>query len=137
MATAESDSRRLRILLVDDNAACCRALAKVLEFKGFAVTAVVAGTPALDALRHEPPPDFVLTDLLLPDMDGRDVARVARSLQPKPYVALITGWTIEPDLSDPARWDVDHVFLKPLKVDDLLSKLAEISRQTGRPESAA
>jgi CheY-like chemotaxis protein len=135
MATAEPGSRRLRILLVDDNAPGRRALAKVLEAKGFAVTPVADGTSAIDALQQGSPPEFVLTDLLLPDIDGREVARVAGSLEPKPYVALITGWTIDPDLKDPAHWGVDHVFLKPLRIDDLLSKLAEIIASAGGAES--
>jgi CheY-like chemotaxis protein len=131
MATAESGIRRRHILVVDDNAPGRRALAKVLEAKGFAVTAVADGTSALDAMKRKPPPDFVLTDLLLPDIDGREVARAARALEPRPYTVLITGWTIEPDLQDPARWNVDHVFLKPLRIDDLLAKLAEAGGAPG------
>jgi CheY-like chemotaxis protein len=137
MATADSGSRRLRVLLVDDNASGLRALAKVLEAKGFAVTAVADGASALDALRQTPPPDFVLTDLILPDIDGKEVARAARALQPRPYVAMITGWTIEPELKDPSHWQVDHVFLKPLRVDDLLATLAEITGEPSGPESAS
>jgi two-component system, OmpR family, KDP operon response regulator KdpE len=136
MATAKSGIRRLRILLVDDNAPGRRALAKVLEAKGFDVTAVADGTSALADMRQSPVPDFVLTDLLLPDIDGREVARAACALVPRPFVALITGWSIEPDLQDPARWDVDHVFLKPLRIDDLLAKLAEITDQGGNTRSA-
>jgi CheY-like chemotaxis protein len=116
----------LRILIVDDNVASLQALAKVLESSGYDVVAASTGCKAIESLKMEPPPDFVLTDMVIPDLDGREIARAARSLPKAPYVALITGWTVEPDLDDPARWGVDHVFLKPLKVADLLSKLEQV-----------
>ena len=71
-----------RILLVDDNEASQRGLARFLEAEGYAVTLAFDGTSALEALEAGPPPDFVLTDLRLPDLDGREVARPARRLVP-------------------------------------------------------
>jgi len=127
---------RPRLLLVDDNAPGRRALAKMLEAKGYAVTAVADGVSALQAIRSAPYPQFILTDLLLPDIDGREVARSAQELDPKPYVALITGWTIEADMQDPQQWGVDHIFLKPLRIDELLAKLSEVQRSIGESKPA-
>ena len=51
-------------------------LARLLEAWGFEVTVKHDGTSALRALDLDPAPDFVLTDWLLPDLDGREIARI-------------------------------------------------------------
>lgn len=134
MATADSRTSDagppIRILLVDDNAPGRRALAKMLESQGYQVTAVADGTSALAELGQEPPPQFVLTDLILPDVDGSEVAQAAKLLVPAPYVALITGWSLETDKQQAKDFGVDHVFLKPLPVAELLAKLREVTDRT-------
>ncbi|SIN97316.1 two-component system, cell cycle response regulator CpdR [Singulisphaera sp. GP187] len=115
-----------RILLVEDNDAASKGLSKFLIAMGYEVHVVIDGTSALEALRTSPPPDFVLTDLRLPDLDGREVALRARQLVPAPRIALITGWDLERDLRDKASWGIDWVFTKPLDVNELLLKLREV-----------
>lgn len=115
--------RRPRVLLVDDHDLGRRTLARLLEALGFDVTSVVDGTSALEALRTAPEPDYVLTDVRLPDFDGREVVHAARQLVPTPRIALITGWDIEP--GEPDRIGVDWVFLKPVNIQDLVAKLQE------------
>ena len=72
-------------------------------------------------------------DLLLPDVDGREIARLERKLADAqgPIVIMITGWDFGPDLPDAEHWGVDHVFLKPLNVAELVAAL-----ETMRPHSA-
>src|SRR5260370_36349251 len=77
---ASAPGARPRILLVEDNQAAGRGLARLLETEGFAVTTVQNGTAALTSLNAGPPPHFLLTDLQLPDLDGRDLARTMRKL---------------------------------------------------------
>ena len=117
-----------RLLLVDDNAEGRRALARLLELYGYDVTAVGDGAAAVEALRTYPPPDIVLTDLFLPDADGRDIARQARSLSPSPTVVLITGWDFEGEGMTSQAAGVDLMFLKPLNVGELVSKVNEFQR---------
>jgi CheY-like chemotaxis protein len=77
-------TRRGRILLVEDNEAASRGLARLLEAQGFEVTTVSDGESALRALDASPPPDVLLTDMQLPDLDGRELALHARQLAPSP-----------------------------------------------------
>jgi CheY-like chemotaxis protein len=116
---------RRRLLLVDDNAEGRRALARLLELYGYEVTAVAEGTSALEILRRSPPPDVLLTDLFLPDLDGRDIAREARRIAPSTTIVMITGWDFGADV--PSREDagVDFLFLKPVNVGELVTKLKE------------
>jgi CheY-like chemotaxis protein len=117
----------LRILLVEDNDAASKGLSKILAALGYEVTVVLDGCSGLEALRRGPAPDILLTDLRLPDLDGREVARAARQLVPPPRIALITGWDLDPDLRNNASWGIDWVFPKPLDVNSLLAKLSEWS----------
>jgi DNA-binding response OmpR family regulator len=116
---------RRRVLLVEDNDAASRGLARLLEACGFEVTVTHDGTSALRMLETAPPPDFVLTDLRLPDLDGREIAQHARRLVPPPRIALITGWDIDDDLSAYESCGIDWVFPKPLDMPSLIARLRE------------
>lgn len=116
---------RTRILLVEDNDAASRGLAKILLTLGYEVAVVNDGTAALSFLQEPPPPHFVLTDLRLPDLDGREVSRFASQLDPRPRIALITGWDLEAEPQETLAWGIDWIFSKPLNLNDLISKLRE------------
>jgi CheY-like chemotaxis protein len=114
-----------RILLVEDNDAASQGLARLLEAWGFNVIVTHDGTSALRVLESSPPPDFVLTDLLLPDVDGREIARLAHSLEPAPRIALITGWDIDPEHEDYQSCGIDWIFPKPVDAASLITHLRE------------
>jgi CheY-like chemotaxis protein len=114
-----------RVLLVEDNEAAGKGLAKLLQAQGFEVTTVRDGAAALALLASGAPPDVLLTDMQLPDIDGREVARQARLLVPPPRTVLITGWDIEPEHDDTASWGIDWVLTKPVDINELLEKLAQ------------
>jgi CheY-like chemotaxis protein len=117
--------RPLRILLVDDSPEGRGALTRLLTLKGFEVLAVGDGASALEALRAGAPPDVVLTDLLLPDIDGQQVGWHARQLAPSARVVLITGWDVDLPSQDPQRGGFDRVFLKPLDTRELETYLLD------------
>ncbi|WP_422931039.1 response regulator [Singulisphaera sp. PoT] len=114
-----------KILLVEDNDAASKGLAKILRVLGYDVTTVLDGASALKVLRSTPPPDFLLTDLRLPDFDGREIARFASQLQNPPKVALITGWDIADEPGDIGDWGIDWLFPKPLNIHELVATLRE------------
>ena len=116
---------RPRVLLVEDNSAASRGLARLLEAQGYDVCAVCDGASALAALRESPAPDFLLTDLQLPDHDGFEIARQASQLDRPPRVALISGWDVEHLNRESRRLGIEWVFPKPLNVQELFEKLRE------------
>ena len=68
------------ILVVDDNPAVARMMARLLESKGYHALLAPDGPAALDAVRNSSPPvDLVLLDMMMPDMDGLEVLRRLRS----------------------------------------------------------
>ena len=127
ISTLKPTSRpRRRLLLVDDNAEGRRALARLLELYGYEVTAVADGASALEILRRTPPPDVLLTDLFLPDLDGRDIARQSRVIAPATTIVMITGWDFGTDAPSCEDAGVDLLFLKPVNVTELVTKLKEL-----------
>jgi DNA-binding response OmpR family regulator len=118
---------RGRILLVEDNPAASKGLARLLETQGFEVTTAVDGASALVVLRAGKPLDFLLTDMQLPDIDGRDLARLALPLVPGLRIGLITGWDLELTPDDPSTLAIDWVMTKPVNLDDLVARLRQPS----------
>ncbi len=114
---------RSRILLVDDHDVGRRSLARLLDALGFDVTSAADGASALEALEAGPEFDYLLTDVRLPDLDGREIVQVARQRKPRPMIALITGWDIDPSECD--RLGIDYLFLKPVDIQELVTKLQQ------------
>ncbi len=112
--------RPLRVLLVEDNVDARLALARYLEL--FGIEVVLAGdradvTTALDAPERL---DVVVTDLMLPDVDGREIADRARKRDPAPLTILITGWDQALGKADCAAHGIHHLLYKPLDLPALI-----------------
>ena len=72
------------------------------------------------------PIDVLITDLGMPDLNGWEVARAAKSLHPLLPVILVTGWGSEVARDAPDSRAVDRVLGKPVPLQDLLDAIAEI-----------
>ena len=115
------------ILLVDDDPEVSEVLGLTLEQLGHRVTGVTSGKQALSAFEKNDY-DLVITDLGMPDVSGREVARVVKEIKPETPVLLITGWGVQLDLGElPA---VDGVIAKPFSKDALSIQVAELLTAT-------
>ena len=84
---------RLRVLVVDDDPLLIQSLRDVMEGEGHEVTSAAGGQQALDLLRADGRRfDAVVTDLGMPHVDGRAVARATKAVSPETRVILLTGW---------------------------------------------
>ena len=84
------NGRAVRILIVEDQAAQMRALCDALAHKGFATDGASSGPQALQLLeRHDF--DLMLTDLMMPGMDGIELLRAAVALRPQLVGIVMTG----------------------------------------------
>jgi len=75
------------ILVVDDDAYVCLSLQALLEEEGYRVRTAGSGIEGLRLLQEEPP-DLVILDLLMPDMDGLEVCRRIREVSTVPVLML-------------------------------------------------
>ena len=81
----------IRILLAEDERGMREYLTRALERAGYAVTAVDRGTEAVPLLEAERF-DLLLTDIVMPEMDGIELAQRAADIAPDMRVMFITGF---------------------------------------------
>lgn len=112
-----------RILIVDDDASLRRSLAEQLERHGeFASVHCEDAAAALASLRREPF-DAVLLDVILPDMDGRELCRLIRRAGVVAPIILLAGEDIQVDCRMRAEIGATDCIAKPLRLGILLACL--------------
>src|SRR4029079_6239138 len=82
--------RKKRILAIDDEPAMTEWLKILLEHAGYEVKTALIGTRGEELFKAWGP-DAVVTDMVLPDMDGRELVLMRKQLNPKSEVIVITG----------------------------------------------
>src|SRR5689334_6705527 len=85
-----SASSKLKIVIADDEALVGMTLKEIFEDQGFEVTTVADGIAALDAVRATRP-DILLTDVMMPKMNGIEVAKAINRFLPHCRVILLSG----------------------------------------------
>jgi two-component system KDP operon response regulator KdpE len=117
-----------RILVVDDEPQLLRAMQINLRAEGYAVSVAPNGTDALH-LAASNPPDVLVLDLGLPDIDGVDVIRGIRGWSDLPIVVLSArqGSTDKVEALDAGA---DDYVTKPFGLDELLARLRAVERRS-------
>ena len=111
-----------KILLAEDDNDMRRFLVKALEKAGYKVLSYDNGASAYDRLREEPF-SLLLTDIVMPEMDGIELARRATELDPDLKVMFITGFAavaLNPDSKAPKD---AKVLSKPFHLRDLVDEV--------------
>jgi PAS domain S-box-containing protein len=120
----------LRILLVDDDPLLLKSLRDILESDGHSVKTADGGQAGIDeflaACARAEPFAAVITDLGMPNVDGRAVASVIRAAAPTTPVVLLTGWG-QGLQGDKMPEYVDRVLNKPPRLAELRAALADIA----------
>ncbi len=115
-----------KVLVVDDEQVIADTLAKILELNGYDASAVYTGTAAVESARALRP-DLIISDVIMPDMDGIEAAINIRGFLPNCKILLFSGQAATADLLENAR-SRGHEFEilgKPVHPSDLLTKLRE------------
>src|SRR5689334_15693825 len=109
------------IFIVDDEYSIVEALTDLLVDEGYLVASAGNGRDALTAM-SEHPPDLVLTDLMMPAMDGRQLVRHMRldEVLRRIPIILMSAASLP---SGPEEWPEIPVYRKPFEIDDLLAEL--------------
>ena len=121
----------LRILLAEDEEAMRTYLSRALENAGYSVVAVDRGTAALPLLQTERF-DLLLSDIIMPEMDGIELAQRCAEISPETKVMFITGFaavTLKASQEAPQA----KVLSKPFHLRDLV---LEVDRVFGLPSTA-
>lgn len=127
----------MKILILDDNPDTLRSLELVLQHGGFEATAALSGKEAL-ALQNAAPADVLITDILMPDVDGMEIIDEFRSRWPQVRIIAISGGgeMVKGDyLSVATQIGADVTLRKPVDPEKLLQLLADLAKAA--PSSAS
>ncbi len=134
--TLSLDGRR--ILVVDDDSAVRESIAEILRAEGSAVAEVSNGREAIERLRKERF-DLVLSDVVMPEMDGYELFQAARREAPETPVVLMTAFYYDQDhvIKRSRLEGLDGViFKKPVNPERLVKTLAELITRV-RPDPSS
>jgi CheY-like chemotaxis protein len=113
-----------KVLVADDEKVIADTLAIILNQNGYDATAVYTGTAAVERARSTRP-DLIISDVIMPDMNGIDAAIKIRSFLPGCKILLFSGQAATADLLEDARkrGHEFEILAKPVHPQDLLQKL--------------
>ena len=110
------------ILLIDDEQVLLEAVSDDLKESGYVVTTAVSGEEGLksfEMIQH----DLVIIDLKMESVDGLEVSRKVKELNPETPVMILTGYGSMETAIEALRLDLDDYVLKPVNRDDLFEKI--------------
>ncbi|MGH8793937.1 MAG: response regulator [Stackebrandtia sp.] len=120
----------LRVLVVDDDAALSDVVAGYLRREGFQVEYAADGAAGLKQALASPP-DLVVLDLMLPDMDGLEVCRRLRQVTSVP-VMMLTALDAEHDRIAGLETGADDYLAKPFSPRELAARVRAVLRRSSR-----
>jgi two-component system cell cycle sensor histidine kinase/response regulator CckA len=102
-----------RILVVDDDAHMCEYVARVMEGAGYRVTTAPHAAGAIETVAAQGPPDLLLTDLKMPQMNGDELAARLRQSTPDLKVLYLTGFSQALFSTRTQLWEGEAFLEKP------------------------
>ncbi|HHF3166715.1 TPA: response regulator transcription factor [Vibrio diabolicus] len=118
-----------RVLIVDDDVPLCELLEAVLQEEGYIVSSVHCGESALQYM-EKTPVDLVLLDVMLPNLNGMQVARRICQRFATP-ILMLTALNDENSMLDGYQAGADQYIGKPFNVAELLIRIKAILRRVG------
>jgi len=124
----EAQSKRRKILVVDDEERMVRFIRLNLEHDGFIVAEAFTGKQALQKLR-DVTPDLILLDVMMPDLDGFEVLEMVREISNVPVI-MLTAKGEEEDRVRGLEKGADDYVSKPFSPRELVSRIKAVLRRT-------
>jgi len=115
-----------RILLVDDEKVAVDAIQPILENLGYQVNARTSSIEALEAFRNNPATyDLVITDMTMPNMTGKDLAKELMTIRPDIPIILCTGFSEKIDEDKAKEMGISFV-MKPIVIRDITNTIRQV-----------
>jgi DNA-binding NtrC family response regulator len=115
---------RIRLLLVDDETGFANVLSKRISRRNIEVTTACSGSEAIQALRGREF-DVVVLDLKMEDMNGLEVLKILRIMDPKLAVIMLTGHGSAGAAHEGLKLGAYDYLTKPCELEELLKKIKE------------
>lgn len=118
----------LKILIAEDDRELCQLFSHVLTKNGYAVKGVSNGQEALDALDGEYY-DLIISDIMMPVMDGYELVRQLREAGDKVPVLMITAKDAFDDMRVGFQSGTDDYMVKPVNVNEMVLRVGALLRR--------
>jgi two-component system OmpR family response regulator len=132
MATTATEEP-VRVLVVDDEPNIVDVISMALRFEGFAVESAGTGADAIAAVAASKPQVIVL-DVMLPDIDGFEVARRLASARTGVPIVFLTARDATEDVVHGLTLGGDDYVTKPFSLEELVARIRTILRRSGLTE---
>jgi DNA-binding response OmpR family regulator len=118
----QPSTKRMRLLLVDDEESYVNVLSKRMTKRNFEVSSALSGAQAIRILRKQ---DFdaVVLDLKMEDMDGIEVLKILKTMAPELPVIMLTGHGSETAAREGITFGAFDYLTKPCDLDELIGKI--------------
>ena len=126
----------LRTLIVEDEAFVQDLLRKVLAKQGYDVSTASDGDEAIQLLKAQPH-DLIITDVVMPRVEGFDLLRWVKLNQPNTKVIVLTGFARRHSISDFLLYGADDYLSKPFLVPELLAAVHRAVGSAGPSSGSA
>ena len=126
----------LKILFVDDEEDFVRTLAERMQLRNLGGEVALSGQQALDLLAADPP-DVMVLDLRMPDIDGLEVLRRVKATCPGVAVIIMTGHGSEQDEEEALRLGAAAYLRKPADIGELMQAVRAAVPRTGSAAAAS
>jgi DNA-binding NtrC family response regulator len=131
MSAMEKDQADIiNVLLVDDEIGYVNVLANRLSKRSILATKAFSGTEAIQAMRKQDF-DVVVLDLKMEDMDGIEVLKILKKLDPRIAVIMLTGHGSEEAAREGLKEGAYDYLTKPCELSELVDKIREAHIQRG------
>ena len=127
MVNSKKNSKKYRILVVDDETRIVNFISSNLRALGYEVVTASNGRKALEQF-HSSTPDLILLDILMPEMDGIDVIKEIRGFSTVPVIFL-SAKASERDKISGLDVGADDYIAKPFNPDELVSRIEAVMRR--------
>jgi DNA-binding response OmpR family regulator len=124
-----------RILVVEDEPSLAEVVSLYLKRAGYQVQIAADGKQAMTLLERQIP-DFVILDLMLPEIDGLSLTRWLRDRSNVPII-MVTARREEIDRIAGLEMGADDYVVKPFSPQELVSRVRAVLRRTGREQTGA
>ena len=126
---------KTRIMIVEDDPDICEILKYNLEQEDFSVEIHQDGKEAMDNI-YNSPPDLILLDLMLPGMNGLDIARIVRKEKETRSIPIImiTARSEEMDILQGLEQGADDYVTKPFRPREVIARVKALLRRKLRDE---
>ena len=128
-----NDPKTIRLLLVDDEKGFVQVLAKRLTKRGIKVSQAFSGSEGI-RLRRRSDFDVAVLDLKLEDMDGIEILKIFKKMDPHMPVIMLTGHGSEKASQEGLRYGAFDYLTKPHELAELVDKIHEAVRHREKQE---